>query len=150
MQRWAPKSPEETRAVARRLAERWTQPRTVGLVGPLGAGKTTFVRGIVQARGGDPGAVRSPTFTLMHRLEEARPTVIHADLYRVSGAEAQRTIGLEESFGRALVLVEWADRWERGWPSGTDTLHFRHGPDGGRIIQWIPDKNPTEVSLDGA
>lgn len=78
----------------------------VGLSGPLGAGKTTFVKAVVQERlGNDP--VSSPTFTFWHRY--AGPTPIdHLDLYRVDDPAEVTELGLDEAFdGSSIVLVEW-------------------------------------------
>ena len=80
----------------------------VALSGPLGAGKTTFVRAVVGARvGGDP--VSSPTFTFWHRYA-GRPPIDHLDLYRVDDPAELTELGLEDAFaGESIVLVEW---WE--------------------------------------
>lgn len=78
----------------------------VGLSGPLGAGKTTFVKAIVQERlGGDP--VSSPTFTFWHRYE-GTPPIDHLDLYRIDDPAEVTELGLEDAFdGSSIVLVEW-------------------------------------------
>jgi tRNA threonylcarbamoyladenosine biosynthesis protein TsaE len=77
----------------------------VALSGPLGAGKTTLVRGILQGRGWS-GPVRSPTFELIHRYPLS-PPVLHCDLYRVSSWQG---IGLEDYGDDHVILVEWPDR----------------------------------------
>ena len=80
----------------------------VGLSGPLGSGKTTFVRAVVQSRlGTDP--TTSPTFTFWHRYP-GEPPIDHLDLYRVEDPAEMRELGLEDAFdGRSVALVEW---WE--------------------------------------
>ena len=80
----------------------------VGLSGPLGCGKTTFVRAVVQARlGNDPTS--SPTFTFWHRYA-GKPPIDHLDLYRVDDPAELAELGLEEAFdGSSIALVEW---WE--------------------------------------
>ncbi|MDP9018158.1 MAG: tRNA (adenosine(37)-N6)-threonylcarbamoyltransferase complex ATPase subunit type 1 TsaE [Candidatus Eremiobacteraeota bacterium] len=80
----------------------------VGLSGPLGSGKTTFVRAVVQARlGSDPTS--SPTFTFWHRYE-GDPPIDHLDLYRIESPAEIVELGLEEAFdGSSVALVEW---WE--------------------------------------
>ncbi len=77
------------------------------LDGPLGAGKTTWVRGLLAALGFD-GPVRSPTFNLIQTFE-TDPPVMHADLYRVKSYEG---IGLEDYLETHLCLIEWPDRAE--------------------------------------
>lgn len=78
----------------------------VGLSGPLGAGKTTFVKAVVLERlGSDP--VSSPTFTFWHRYAGATP-IDHLDLYRVDDPAEVTELGLDEAFdGTSIVLVEW-------------------------------------------
>lgn len=75
------------------------------LSGELGAGKTTLVRGVLEALNWG-GTVRSPSFTLMQVYPTKIP-VLHADLYRLAGAAG---IGLEEYFEDHLCLIEWPDR----------------------------------------
>lgn len=80
----------------------------VGLSGPLGCGKTTFVRAVVLARlGNDPTS--SPTFTFWHRYP-GKPPIDHLDLYRIDDPAELSELGLEEAFdGSSIALVEW---WE--------------------------------------
>ena len=123
---WTSTSPEQTRGIGAECVRAWSHTEVVALAGPLGSGKTTFVKGVIEELGGDPEGVRSPTYTLLQRYDEFSPTVVHVDLYRTETAEAQETVGLSEYFGEGLVLVEWAGRWELGWPPGTQTLRFEH------------------------
>lgn len=78
----------------------------VGLSGPLGAGKTTFVKAVVEERtGSDPAT--SPTFTFWHRYAGS-PPIDHLDLYRVENPGELTELGLDEAFdGTSIVLVEW-------------------------------------------
>lgn len=89
------------------LAEEWQTGDCVLLVGDLGAGKTTLVRGVLQSLGVVEG-VRSPTFNLM-QIFDTQPPVMHADLYRLDNAMG---IGMEEFFADHLCLIEWPDRAE--------------------------------------
>ena len=78
--------------------------------GPLGSGKTTFVRGLARALlGADP--VTSPTFTFRHTYRRAgAPALEHLDLYRIDDEAELVETGLEEAFGEDVVtVVEWAD-----------------------------------------
>jgi tRNA threonylcarbamoyladenosine biosynthesis protein TsaE len=103
-------SEEETQALAREFAATLNAGDVVLLSGDLGAGKTTFVRGLAEGLGVDPGEVSSPTFTLVHEYRGGRLTLYHADLYRLERA-ATGDLGLEEIGVRDGVLaIEWPDR----------------------------------------
>jgi tRNA threonylcarbamoyladenosine biosynthesis protein TsaE len=106
------RSEQETVAAGRALGERLTGGAIVLLDGDLGAGKTAFVRGLAAALGIDESEVSSPTFTLVQEYR-GRLMLYHADLYRLSAAEAA-DLGLEEIAGPSSQLaVEWAERLAR-------------------------------------
>jgi tRNA threonylcarbamoyladenosine biosynthesis protein TsaE len=98
-------SAAETRALGAMLSLRLAEGDVVLLDGPLGAGKTTLVRGLVEALGFN-GPVRSPTFNLIQTFD-TKPPIMHADLYRVGSYVG---IGLEEYLDSHLCLIEWPDR----------------------------------------
>lgn len=75
------------------------------LTGGLGAGKTTWTRGLLKAAGWNE-AVRSPTYNLLHPYPTS-PPILHADLYRLDSAEG---VGLEEYLDSHLCVIEWPDR----------------------------------------
>jgi len=82
------------------------------LSGPLGAGKTIFVKGLAAALGIDPEEVTSPSFTLVNPYA-GRLQLFHLDLYRLDeGATAAHAVDLEELITdeRAVVVIEWAER----------------------------------------
>lgn len=92
------------------MAEGFGGGEVVLLAGELGAGKTTFVRGLARGVGADPDEVASPSFVLLTAYP-GRLTLHHADLYRLRGDGDERELGLEELPGPAGVLaVEWAER----------------------------------------
>jgi tRNA threonylcarbamoyladenosine biosynthesis protein TsaE len=101
-------SPEETEAAGEDLGRRLRQGDLVLLKGELGAGKTTFVRGI--ARGcGSVAPVASPTFQLV-RIYPGRLQLAHVDLYRLEKGDDLRDLGLDELLDVGAVVVEWGDR----------------------------------------
>ncbi len=119
-----------TRALGAALAARLQPGDLVRLEGPLGAGKTTLVRGLLEALG-HQGPVRSPTFNLLQAFE-TNPPILHADLYRVASAEGT---GLEDYLDTHVVLVEWPDRL----PDDSDHWHIEIAFEGdGRVATIIP------------
>jgi len=100
-------SPEETEALAGRLARRLVAGDVVLVSGELGTGKTTFVRGACRALG-ITGRVTSPTFTIGHRYPGS-PDVSHLDLYRFRGLSTAEWGDLEPYFDGAVVFVEWPE-----------------------------------------
>lgn len=103
-------------------------PLVVGLVGELGAGKTTFLQGF--ARGlGVRGSVRSPTFVLMKTYPLPKlQTLIHIDCYRLDQPAELLKLGLRDILAdpRSLVVVEWADRIKKMLPKSTLWIRFEH------------------------
>ena len=77
--------------------------------GELGAGKTTLIRAIVAALGGDPQLVASPTFSLVNRYQ-ARVPIVHLDAYRLTGGSDLAGLGFDELSEDAIVLLEWPVR----------------------------------------
>jgi tRNA threonylcarbamoyladenosine biosynthesis protein TsaE len=101
-------SAAETEAVGEELAPRLGVGDLLLLAGELGAGKTTFVRGL--ARGlGVTAAVQSPTFQLV-RVYPGRVQLAHVDLYRLESGSDLSDLGLEELLDEGVVAVEWGDR----------------------------------------
>ncbi len=103
-------APEETEAAGEELGRRLRKGDLVLLKGELGAGKTTFVRGM--ARGaGSSAAVASPTFQLV-RIYPGRLQLAHVDLYRIEHSTELADVGIDELADAGAVVVEWGDRIE--------------------------------------
>ena len=103
-------SPDETEAEGEELGRGLRAGDLILLTGPLGAGKTTFVRGLARGAGSE-AQVASPTFQLV-RIYPGRVQLAHVDLYRVKAAGELADLGLDELIDEGAVVVEWGDRIE--------------------------------------
>ncbi len=124
-------SPERTEQIAAELAGDLAAGDCLALVGPLGAGKTAFVRGL--ARGlnvEDPRIVSSPTYVLCQEYP-CRVPLYHLDLYRMTEPDAELIdLGLAEMLEDGVVAIEWADRAEFVLPARRIEIRFvLTGPD---------------------
>ena len=104
-------SVKATLELAAGLAVEMRPGDVVALEGELGAGKTQFVRGLVQGLGGDGRAVSSPTFVLLNIYDTPKMKVYHLDAYRIGGEDDLEAIGFSELLEQdGLVVIEW---WKR-------------------------------------
>ena len=104
------RSQEDTERLAAALAATLGPGDVLLLSGPLGAGKTAFVRGLAGGLEIDPDEVSSPTFTLVHEYRGGRLRLFHADLYRLGTAGAE-DLGLDElGVQDGVLAIEWPDR----------------------------------------
>jgi tRNA threonylcarbamoyladenosine biosynthesis protein TsaE len=101
-------SAAETEGFGEGFGKRLRAGDLVLLTGELGAGKTTFVRGV--ARGvGSSAPVASPTFQLV-RIYAGRLQLAHLDLYRIESATELADLGLDELLDQGAAVVEWGER----------------------------------------
>jgi len=129
--------------VAAALARRLEPGDVLALGGPLGAGKTCFVRGLAGGLGVDPREVSSPTFVLCHEYggvggasESATIVLIHLDGYRLSSPEELEGIGWEEMLraGEGVIAVEWPERFGDALPRRRIDVELAHGGGDCRVI----------------
>jgi tRNA threonylcarbamoyladenosine biosynthesis protein TsaE len=146
-------SEDETIALGETLAAELPHSAVVLLIGQLGAGKTTLAKGIVKGLGAAAhDDVSSPTFTLIHEyrpLANARGSVgavlshdregvvvYHIDLYRLDTPAQVATLGLEEIFDRrAVVLIEWGERFPELMPADRIEIRLRATEENSREIE---------------
>ena len=108
---------------------------TIALYGPLGAGKTAFVRGIAQGLGASPTAVTSPTFVLIHEYEGRLP-LAHMDWYRIRSLRELESTGVMEYFsGQTVTAIEWADKGFALLPQDRIEVTLSHRTAQSRLIQ---------------
>lgn len=127
-------SEEDTAAAGERLAAALRGGDVVLLFGDLGAGKTSFVRGLARGLGANPADVSSPTFTIIQEYSGDPVKLYHVDLYRLEPAEIA-DLGLEELMtGDGIVAIEWADRWPER-PADVVEVRLAHAGEDHRRIE---------------
>jgi tRNA threonylcarbamoyladenosine biosynthesis protein TsaE len=131
------RSPEETIALGERLSRGLRPGDCLALVGELGAGKTTLIKGIARGLGISEDEVISPTFMLIREHRGGRLPLYHVDAYRISRPEELQEIGLEEYLlsDEGITVIEWADRVRKIIPPGCIWIKIEIiSPDGRRIF----------------
>ncbi|MBR4201710.1 MAG: tRNA (adenosine(37)-N6)-threonylcarbamoyltransferase complex ATPase subunit type 1 TsaE [Oscillospiraceae bacterium] len=110
-------SPAETRALAAKIGAAVRTGTCIAFFGGMGAGKTTFIRGLCEGMG-LPDIVSSPTFALVNEYHAAGCVpVYHFDMYRVTNAEALETTGFwDYPQEEAVFVIEWAENIEEELP----------------------------------
>jgi tRNA threonylcarbamoyladenosine biosynthesis protein TsaE len=109
----------------------------VALFGDLGAGKTTFARGLLAALGLTEEAP-SPTFAIVQAYAppEVRLPLAHVDLYRLDDPDEAEELGLDDVLADGALLIEWPERLgARLWPSAL-RMTLAPEPGGGRRLTW--------------
>lgn len=163
--------PDDTRALAARLADELTDGDLLVLTGDLGAGKTCFAQGLAAGLG-IADRVTSPTFTLANRYR-GRLTLHHLDVYRLDSLAETVDLGLGELLEDGVTVIEWGDRidpvlpadhlvvairfadeadeadgagWAGGADEGSDDLRLLDvGPAGDGPSRW--DERPLDAVL---
>jgi tRNA threonylcarbamoyladenosine biosynthesis protein TsaE len=104
-------SERDTEHLGSALARAVSPGTVVGLIGPLGAGKTRLVQAVATALGVATGSVTSPTFVLVNEYTGGRMPVYHFDTYRLKDDDEFLNLGPDEYFDSSgITFVEWADR----------------------------------------
>ena len=133
---------ERVAAIGGTLADELVGGDSCHLSGPLGAGKTTLVRGLLR-RLGHEGPVPSPTFTLVETYELDKMRVAHFDLFRVESIEELETLGVRDYFADDnLCVFEWPERGRGLLPAPRVLIEFDYHGDG-RLLTIT--RNPTGI-----
>lgn len=131
-------SPEETASFAYALARKLSIGDVITLNGDLGAGKTTFTKGLAKGLGIKRN-VNSPTFTIIKEYTGRLP-LHHMDLYRLDHGEED--LGLEEYFeGQGVTVIEWADRIAERLPPERLNINIQVTADNDRTLTLDPSGN---------
>lgn len=122
-------SEEEMIAFGKTIASQLRSNEILALSGNLGAGKTTFVKGIALGLGiREP--IQSPTFVLLNLYEG----LAHFDLYRLKTESDFISLGFDEYFTNTICAIEWPERIGSLLPPHTIRLDFEHTPEG-RVVR---------------
>ena len=112
------RSIQETAAIAIELLPLMLKSGVVSLEGPLGAGKTHFVKATALAMG-ITEEVTSPTFTLLQSYGSGENRMHHSDWYRLESESEVLALGLEDYYHDGLMFIEWGDKFAGILPPGT-------------------------------
>ncbi len=127
-------SPAETEAFAAELAQKLPRGTVLAFRGGLGAGKTTFTRGLARGLGSE-SEVSSPTFALVHEYE-SNPPLYHFDMYRISTMDDLYSTGFFDYLENGGILaIEWSENIEAALPEDTVYVTIRQdGPETRTIL----------------
>jgi tRNA threonylcarbamoyladenosine biosynthesis protein TsaE len=122
---WTANNLTQTHEIGGKIAETLSFPACVYLDAPMGAGKTTLCKSIIQSLGYS-GAVTSPTYNLIHQYPVAKGIVFHMDLYRVEDPAELEYLAIEDMWSHSsLLLIEWPERGQGYLRSATHTITIR-------------------------
>jgi len=130
-------SEAELVALGQRLAPKMKAGDMIALSGTLGAGKTTFARGIMRGLG-FMDEVPSPSFAIVQQYEppEVRMPVSHVDFYRIEDPDEIRELGLDDALLDGAILAEWPDRMPDEFWSDALQIEIKIETDDSRRLTW--------------
>lgn len=138
-----------TRALGAALGALLERGDFLGLIGHLGAGKTTLVQGLVDAIEEGMEAT-SPTYGLLHIYETAVP-VFHVDLYRLQTIDDLESMGYWDyaEADEGILCVEWLDRIPEAWPGQGFVLELAHHQGRRRARLWASAQHKERIAALG-
>jgi len=153
------KTEKDTAKLAKKLAGQFKSGQVIGLIGDLGAGKTTFTQYFAKALG-IKNTVNSPTFNIIKiyptlslrgvqngsgerrgnpvsNKKKNIKQLIHIDAYRLNSAEELEALGVQEYFDdpQAIAIIEWADKVKKLLPKNAMIIKIKLKKDGIRTFE---------------
>lgn len=145
MKKFVTKSAGETAEVAAALGAKISSGAVIAFTGDLGAGKTTFIKGLAKALGYS-GEVSSPTFAIVHEYIGGRLPLYHFDMYRVESWESLYSTGFFEYMETDAVLaVEWSENIENALPDDLITVDITRGEDDNERVILISSRGEIKI-----
>ncbi|MBQ7645920.1 MAG: tRNA (adenosine(37)-N6)-threonylcarbamoyltransferase complex ATPase subunit type 1 TsaE [Clostridia bacterium] len=136
------KNADETENFGYEFAAELNKGSVIALCGPLGAGKTTFVRGIAKRLTPECASlVHSPTFTVVNEYRGSSGCIYHFDFYRLKSEDDLYSCGFDDYFDEnGIIIVEWADMFLKSLPGSTIVVNIeKEGEDGRKLTVRVPE-----------
>ncbi len=132
---------EKLKSLAKLVGEELDEIKAVLLVGDLGSGKTTFVKGFVTSFNLKECIVKSPTFSILN-IYKGSKVIYHLDLYRIEQQDHELLMEIEEALEQenSILIVEWADRLKKFWPRDFLRIHLDFCGDARNVTIECQDK----------
>jgi tRNA threonylcarbamoyladenosine biosynthesis protein TsaE len=131
LQKMILKYQQETIEYARKFASKLRGGEVIGLIGELGSGKTTFVKGLAEGLKVEE-TITSPTFVMLKtypaKIDTKNIDFVHIDAYRTENIDDIKSAGIEDFLGRddIVMVVEWAEKIREILPKNTLDIYFKH------------------------
>ena len=123
----------ETEALGKKFASKLKGNEVIAFYGDLGAGKTTFTRGIADFFN-LKHEVSSPTFSLVNEYETPQIKIYHFDMYRINSLEDLESTGFFDYLGKGIFIIEWSENIDRYLPDETIKIKIENKDQNSRII----------------
>ena len=129
---------QDIQRAARQFVEAMGERKVFAFYGPMGVGKTTFIKAVCEQLQVDD-AITSPTFAIVNEYQTRQGMpVFHFDFYRIRKIEEVYDMGYEDYlYSGALCFIEWPELVEDLLPADVVAVHLGQQPDGSRAVEMV-------------